>query len=210
MCAHGRAHTHTIKVQSWLSTAGHGTSEIPLEILIFLCKLLLIGDSFLISAGSSCAYFPSQYWRSELFEPVQAPCRLSVTVSISHVCIHPAVSGRHYFLSIMHLLWLWQAFCLLFHIILQDRFNEDNSFKSESSRGSHSLHVVWLWASVSVPFYCRWKLLSVWWWLSEVLICGHSRIPLGVISLLCSFNRTIVLSFSLAPWPTSLRLLVTL
>lgn len=48
------------------------------------------------------------------------------------------------------------------------------------------------------PIYFRRKLL--WWWVSETLIYGSSRIKLGII-LLCSFIRTIVFGFSTGPWP---------
>lgn len=166
MCAHGWAHTHThpIKVKSWPSAAGHGTCPFTqwnslrnINFSFASCCLLEIA-SWLVQG----ALMPTSHLNTGALHSLNLcrprTCCLSQSLC-SHVCTHPAESGRHHFLGIIHLLWLLQDFCLLFRIILLDRFNEDNSFKSESSRGSHSLHIVWLWASVSIPIYCSWNLL---------------------------------------------------
>ena len=50
---------------------------------------------------------------------------------------------------------------------------------------------------ISAPICCRRKPL--WWWLSKARIYECSRMSLGVILLLWSFHRTVVLGFTLGP-----------
>lgn len=52
-----------------------------------------------------------------------------------------------------------------------------------------------------VNFFCCKKKKLFWYWLSEALIDGYSRILLGVILLLCSFSRIIVVGFPLGLCP---------
>ena len=70
-------------------------------------------------------------------------------------------------------------------------------FRTEFSIVSHSLHVVQSWVSVLIAIYCMKKFLSEW--LSDALIYGNNNVPLGVILLLCSFTRIIVIGFLLEP-----------
>lgn len=50
---------------------------------------------------------------------------------------------------------------------------------------------------VLLSIHCKKKLL--WWGLHSVIIYKYSNMPLGVIWLLCSFSRIIVLAFPLGP-----------
>lgn len=79
-----------------------------------------------------------------------------------------------------------------------EEFDGDISFRAEYSKVSHSLHYVWLWVAVFVPICCRRKIAC--WWLSKAPMYVFSRIPLGVISLLCFFSRTVTSGFSPGPW----------
>lgn len=76
-------------------------------------------------------------------------------------------------------------------------YNECVTFRDEHLKFSYSLHVEQLWVSVLINIYCKEMLL--WGWLNKALIYGYSSMLLGVILLLCSFSRTIVVDFLLGP-----------
>lgn len=67
-------------------------------------------------------------------------------------------------------------------------------FMTACSTVSHSLPVIWMWISVSVPLYCRKKIL--WWWSNKVLIYEFNRMSLWVILLPGSFCTTVVSGFT--------------
>lgn len=56
-----------------------------------------------------------------------------------------------------------------------------------------------LWVSVLTTIYCKKK--RVWWGFSDALIHGYRNMYLGVVSLLCSLCRRIVVGFPI--WPIS-------
>lgn len=75
------------------------------------------------------------------------------------------------------------------------RVSKDILFRTELSKVSHFLHIVHLWVTVLIAIYCK-KL--IWCGGSKALICTCVIYQQG--SLLCSFNRIIVVGFLLSPW----------
>lgn len=99
------------------------------------------------------------------------------------------------FLSVFHShRLLKKSFCLLFFKVLWDMrggIDENILFKMLCHKLSYSPHVVQLWVFIFVPIHFRQKFL--WWLLTKTLIFEYRRVLLGVILLLHSFNRTVVL-----------------
>ena len=122
---------------------------------------------------------------------VQALCMLPQSLSL---CVSPAVC-KDSFPGVLSHLWLLQSFCI-------ESWGEKLTKASHlgmSDQKSFILHFVQLWVFVLYSVYCSKKLLS--WWMRKTLLYGYSRMPLGVMLLLCSFSRTIVFGFSLDYWP---------
>jgi hypothetical protein len=109
------------------------------------------------------------------------------------ICISPVVSERHCSLGIIHALWFLQSFCPLFHIVFwAPRWGY---FMKISHLG---LNVQGISFSTYCPVVClyitycllQWSL-SDGSWMRDWYI--SSRMSLGVILLLCSFSRTVIL-----------------
>lgn len=50
------------------------------------------------------------------------------------------------------------------------------SFRTVQLNISHSLHIIQFWVSLSIPTYCKKRLL--WWGIKETLICEHRRMQI--------------------------------
>lgn len=151
-------------------------------------------------------YFPTQYWNSsglDMFRPCICRCNLYEFIYAQVLlCLEESSLG------INHPLCILQALYLFFLSKPQGKgFNEDNPFRSECSKVSYTSSTVQLWVFVSVLIYCSRRLL--WWWLSETLIYGYTRMLLAVIVLLHSLSIAVVFGFPLGAWPIESKGLVS-
>lgn len=122
-----------------------------------------------------CVNFLSQCWDCIWPRAVQALPLLPQSLWV-HMCMGLVMFRRlPSFFGALHPLWLLQSFHLLFHKVLwalKGKISWIYPMYNWVFRG-FSLHSVKLWVSLFVPIYCRKELL--WWWLSQTLICGYSR-----------------------------------
>jgi hypothetical protein len=77
-----------------------------------LLPLGIYTGSFLFRGRTPCSH-PSCCWCSVWLGWTCAGPRDATTVSVSHMCISPAVSGRCWFLGVIHHLWLLESTCLI-------------------------------------------------------------------------------------------------
>ena len=108
------------------------------------------------------------------------------------------VSRRLCFFGVSHHQQLLLSFYFLLQNVLEtqgEQLDGEFPFRNAFFKIFHYLNTAQLWISVFIPIYWRKKFL--WWWLSKILVCGYSRMSLGVIWLLCCFNKTVVFCFSL-------------
>jgi hypothetical protein len=93
----------------------------------------------------------------------------SVTVSVIPFVIIPALSGRCYFLEVIHFLWVLQSLCLFFWMgpwpILKERDLIKTSYLELSASKSLTLNIVPLWISLLIIIYYKKKHL--WWRLKD-------------------------------------------
>lgn len=116
-----------------------------------------------------------------------------------HVCVSPVVSRKWYFLGIIYYLWLLHSFFPLFYIdpwVLREECDKDFPFRSESPKLSFSLPIVQLWVFMFITIDARsiYDESSVY-----ILNYGYSNMSSGIILLLCSIGRIIVISIPLGP-----------
>lgn len=122
------------------------------------------------------------------------------------MCISSIVCRRTCSLGVFH---LPPALSTFLHPLPQISLNRE---ERGLMRASHfepsvprSLTFCTLSSGGSVPNYCGEKFL--WWWLSKTLMCEYSRIVLGVIWLLSSFNKTMLFCVLLGTWPIKFQIL---
>lgn len=105
-----------------------------------------------------------------------------------------------------------KIFCVLFCVnpwALRKGIDDGTPFKTKYSRVPHCRshqHIAWLWSSALILVCCKKRLL--WRGLGEMLVSRCSSVSAGVILLLCSFSKIMVVDF--APSLPSLRFLAFL
>lgn len=81
----------------------------------------------------------------------------------------------------------------------EEGFDGDKPFRAEFSKVFHSLHAHC--PTVGLCIYSQRRMLLLW--LRNIVIYDYSRMSLGVILLVCSFSKTVVLGFTLG-YPCSI------
>lgn len=139
---------------------------------------------FILHAGIVC------------FEPVQILYELPVS-DLSYMC-QPCYVRKMLFPCTYPPLLSLRTFCLQYCIDPWDleshvRAGKDIPLRVEWSKVSHSLSTIQLCIPMLISIYTKKKLF--WWMLNKLLIYRQSNLSLGIILLLCSFNRMIEVSF---------------
>lgn len=118
--------------------------------MILHCRKLTFSfpsNNFLTGSANLCSILVSAETMSflDLSSLVYA-----ATVFVSSYVHQSCLSGRHYFLGVIHHLWLIQYFCFLFtqKSLRGKEIDENIPFRAECQKVCHSLHNVQLYVSV--------------------------------------------------------------
>lgn len=141
-----------------------------------------------------CVHFP---FSMQIYGLVGTYAGLVHAVTVSVSCVSKCCC----FLGVIYHFWLLYFQPPLLHtpLILEWRgLIKTSRLGSKYSKVSPSMQFVHLWVSVLNNACCKKTLF--WWGFSNDLIYGYSDTPLGVVSLLCTFSRIIVVDFLLSLW----------